>query len=64
MKKREKISQKICREVLQMIKTGQYPSGSKLPTEMELAAPFGVESPTKTALAKCMKDTSQEPNKV
>jgi len=49
---REKLSQKISRELLKMIETGKYPPGSKLPTEMELAAQFGVSRiPIREALS-------------
>lgn len=50
--KKEKMSQKISREVLKMIESGQLPAGSKLPTEMELAAQFDVSRvPVREALS-------------
>ncbi|WP_126429038.1 FadR/GntR family transcriptional regulator [Brevibacillus marinus] len=49
---REKLSQTISRELLKMIESGKYPPGSKLPTEMELAAQFGVSRiPIREALS-------------
>lgn len=52
MEKKEKISQKISRELLTMIEAGKFPPGSKLPTEMELAAQFGVSRvPIREALS-------------
>lgn len=42
MAKKEKISQVISRQLLQQIEDGEYPPGTKLPTEMELAAQFSV----------------------
>lgn len=42
MSKKEKISQVISRELLQLIIDENYPSGTKLPTENELAVQFGV----------------------
>lgn len=49
---REKLSQTISRELLKMIEAGKYPPGSKLPTEMELAAQFGVSRiPIREALS-------------
>ncbi|MBM7644091.1 GntR family transcriptional repressor for pyruvate dehydrogenase complex [Scopulibacillus daqui] len=42
MEKKEKISQKISRDLLEKIESGRYPPGSKLPTEMALASQFGV----------------------
>lgn len=52
MAKKEKISQKIVRDVLAMIEEGRFPPGSKLPTETELAAHFGVSRlPVREALS-------------
>ncbi|MCP1356124.1 FadR/GntR family transcriptional regulator [Aneurinibacillus migulanus] len=52
MSKKEKMSQIISRELLTMIETGQLPPGAKLPTEMELAARFGVSRiPIREALS-------------
>jgi len=52
MAQKEKISQVISRELLNLIETGQFPPGSKLPTEMELAARFGVSRiPIREALS-------------
>lgn len=52
MTKKEKISQMISKELLQLIEKGQYPPGTKLPTEMELAAQFGVSRvPVREALS-------------
>lgn len=52
MAKKEKISQVISRELLQLIEAGEYPPGTKLPTEMELAAQFGVSRvPIREALS-------------
>ncbi|HZG83079.1 MAG TPA: FadR/GntR family transcriptional regulator [Brevibacillus sp.] len=49
---KEKLSQMISRELLKMIESGKYPPGSKLPTEMELAAQFGVSRiPIREALS-------------
>ncbi|SDM52965.1 GntR family transcriptional regulator, transcriptional repressor for pyruvate dehydrogenase complex [Fictibacillus solisalsi] len=42
MSKKEKISQIISRELLQLIESGHYLPGDKLPTEMELSKQFGV----------------------
>ncbi|MGX9134287.1 FadR/GntR family transcriptional regulator [Rummeliibacillus sp. JY-2-4R] len=52
MKQKEKVSQKISRELLLMIENGKFPPGSKLPTEMELADLFGVSRmPIREALS-------------
>lgn len=52
MSKKEKMSQIISRELLTMIETGQLLPGAKLPTEMELAARFGVSRiPIREALS-------------
>jgi GntR family transcriptional regulator, transcriptional repressor for pyruvate dehydrogenase complex len=52
MAKKEKINQMISRELLQSIKEGKYLPGQKLPTEMELAAQFGVSRvPIREALS-------------
>ncbi|ERI09381.1 FadR/GntR family transcriptional regulator [Aneurinibacillus aneurinilyticus] len=52
MSKKEKMSQIISRELLTMIETGQLSPGAKLPTEMELAARFGVSRiPIREALS-------------
>ncbi|SEN03832.1 GntR family transcriptional regulator, transcriptional repressor for pyruvate dehydrogenase complex [Mesobacillus persicus] len=52
MAEKVKVSQTISRELLNMIETGKYPPGSKLPTEMELAAHFGVSRiPIREALS-------------
>lgn len=52
MSKKEKISQVISRELLNQIENGTFPPGSKLPTEMELAAQFGVSRlPIREALS-------------
>lgn len=49
---KEKLSQMISRELLTMIESGDFPAGSKLPTEMELAAQFGVSRiPVREALS-------------
>lgn len=49
---KEKLSQIISRELLKLIEAGKYPPGSKLPTEMELAAQFGVSRiPIREALS-------------
>jgi len=49
---KEKISQKISRELLVMIEEGKFPPGSKLPTEMELANLFDVSRmPIREALS-------------
>ena len=49
---KEKVSQKISRELLLMIENGKFPPGSKLPTEMELADLFGVSRmPIREALS-------------
>ena len=47
-----KLSQVISRELAKAIESGKYPPGSKLPTEMELAAQFGVSRiPIREALS-------------
>ncbi|CAH0343856.1 FadR/GntR family transcriptional regulator [Bacillus sp. CECT 9360] len=52
MTKKEKASQFISRELLHQIETGKYPPGSKLPTEMELTAYYGVSRvPVREALS-------------
>jgi GntR family transcriptional repressor for pyruvate dehydrogenase complex len=52
MQKKEKISQKITRELLAMIESNRFPPGSKLPTELELAGLFGVSRvPIREALS-------------
>ncbi|MBO1581869.1 MULTISPECIES: FadR/GntR family transcriptional regulator [Bacillus] len=52
MTQKEKISQKISRELLVMIENGKFSPGSKLPTEMELAELFGVSRmPIREALS-------------
>lgn len=52
MSQKEKVSQVIARELLSMIETGKFPPGSKLPTEMELTAQFGVSRvPIREALS-------------
>ncbi|ASS90045.1 MAG: FadR family transcriptional regulator [Bacillaceae bacterium] len=52
MAKKEKVSQMISRELLKQIEIGKFPPGSKLPTEMELAAQFGVSRvPIREALS-------------
>lgn len=52
MSKKEKISQIISRELLNLIESGKFPPGSKLPTEMELTAQFGVSRvPIREALS-------------
>lgn len=52
MKKKEKISQRVSREILGMIEDGTFPPGAKLPTEMELAARFEVSRmPIREALS-------------
>jgi GntR family transcriptional regulator, transcriptional repressor for pyruvate dehydrogenase complex len=52
MAEKEKISQKISRELLGLIESGQFTPGSKLPTEMELATHFGVSRvPIREALS-------------
>lgn len=49
---KEKLSQIISRQLLQDIESGKYSAGSKLPTEMELAAQFGVSRiPIREALS-------------
>ncbi|MED4602771.1 FadR/GntR family transcriptional regulator [Paenibacillus validus] len=49
---KEKLSQIISRDLLNMIESGKFPPGSKLPTEMELAAHFGVSRiPIREALS-------------
>jgi GntR family transcriptional regulator, transcriptional repressor for pyruvate dehydrogenase complex len=52
MTKKEKAFQKISRELLNMIETEVFPPGSKLPTEKELSAHFGVSRiPVREALS-------------
>lgn len=52
MSQKEKVSQIIARELLTMIETGEFPPGSKLPTEMQLTAHFGVSRmPIREALS-------------
>lgn len=52
MSKKEKVSQIISNELMKMIETEKYPPGSKLPTENELAAQFGVSrAPIREALS-------------
>ncbi|MED4885166.1 FadR/GntR family transcriptional regulator [Bacillus smithii] len=52
MSKKEKVSQIISRELLNQIEIGRFPPGSKLPTEMELAAQYGVSRvPIREALS-------------
>ncbi|TBL80129.1 FadR/GntR family transcriptional regulator [Paenibacillus thalictri] len=52
MAEKEKVSQTISRELLQRIESGEFPPGSKLPTEMELTAQFGVSRvPIREALS-------------
>ncbi|HJV47487.1 MAG TPA: FadR/GntR family transcriptional regulator [Bacillota bacterium] len=52
MTQKEKVSQKISRQLLEMIEFGQFPPGSKLPTEMELTNLFGVSRmPIREALS-------------
>ncbi|MGG3569410.1 FadR/GntR family transcriptional regulator [Priestia megaterium] len=52
MSKKEKVSQIISRELLNQIESGKFPPGSKLPTEMELTAQFGVSRvPIREALS-------------
>jgi GntR family transcriptional regulator, transcriptional repressor for pyruvate dehydrogenase complex len=52
MTKKEKAFQKISRELLNMIETEVFPPGSKLPTEKELSAHFGVSRiPIREALS-------------
>ncbi|MDQ0220211.1 FadR family transcriptional regulator [Peribacillus cavernae] len=52
MPQKEKVSQTISRELLQLIESGKFPPGSKLPTEMELTAQFGVSRvPIREALS-------------
>ncbi|MGG1573907.1 FadR/GntR family transcriptional regulator [Fictibacillus sp. NRS-1165] len=52
MIKKEKASQKISRELLNMIDSEVFPPGSKLPTEKELSAHFGVSRiPIREALS-------------
>ncbi|KKK39843.1 GntR family transcriptional regulator [Mesobacillus campisalis] len=52
MAEKVKVSQTISHELLDMIDTGKFPPGSKLPTEMELAAHFGVSRiPIREALS-------------
>ncbi|MFD0681272.1 MULTISPECIES: FadR/GntR family transcriptional regulator [unclassified Paenibacillus] len=52
MTEKEKVSQMISRELLHRIETGEFLPGSKLPTEMELGAQFGVSRvPIREALS-------------
>ncbi|WP_428912085.1 FadR/GntR family transcriptional regulator [Niallia sp. Krafla_26] len=52
MSQKEKVSQTIARELLNLIKTGELPPGSKLPTEMQLSSQFGVSRmPIREALS-------------
>lgn len=52
MSKKEKVSQVISTELMKLIETGKYPPGSRLPTENELAAQFGVSrAPIREALS-------------
>ncbi|MEH7342454.1 FadR/GntR family transcriptional regulator [Bacillus sp. JJ1532] len=52
MSQKEKISHVIARELLTMIETEKFPPGSKLPTEMQLAAQFEVSRvPIREALS-------------
>lgn len=52
MSKKEKVSQIISSELMKLIETGKYPPGSRLPTENELAAQFGVSrAPIREALS-------------
>jgi GntR family transcriptional regulator, transcriptional repressor for pyruvate dehydrogenase complex len=52
MSQKEKVSQIISRELLNMIEIGKFPPGSKLPTEMELANHFSVSrAPIREALS-------------
>lgn len=52
MSKKEKVSQVISSELMKLIEIGKYPPGSKLPTENELAAQFGVSrAPIREALS-------------
>jgi GntR family transcriptional regulator, transcriptional repressor for pyruvate dehydrogenase complex len=52
LSQKEKVSQMISRELLNMIETGKFPPGSKLPTEMELTSHFGVSrAPIREALS-------------
>ncbi|BCJ87707.1 FadR/GntR family transcriptional regulator [Effusibacillus dendaii] len=46
MGKKPKISQTISQQLLTMINTGQFPAGSRLPSEMDLAAHFSVSRAT------------------
>ena len=52
MRNKTTVSQAISRELLKMIEHGKFPPGSKLPSEMELAAHFGVSRiPIREALS-------------
>jgi GntR family transcriptional repressor for pyruvate dehydrogenase complex len=52
LSQKEKVSQIISRELLNMIETGKFPPGSKLPTEMELTSHFSVSrAPIREALS-------------
>ncbi|MEN2448155.1 GntR family transcriptional regulator, partial [Bacillus sp. JR_15] len=52
MSQKEKVSQIIARKLLTMIENGEFPPGSKLPTEMELTEQFGVSRvPIREALS-------------
>ncbi|MGG0285805.1 FadR/GntR family transcriptional regulator [Peribacillus butanolivorans] len=52
MSQKESVSQMISRELLNMIETGQFRPGSKLPTEKELTAHFSVSrAPIREALS-------------
>ncbi|MET3696610.1 GntR family transcriptional repressor for pyruvate dehydrogenase complex [Bacillus oleivorans] len=50
--KREKVSNLVLEEIKKMIKSGEFPPNSKLPSETELAKMFGVSrSPIREALS-------------